>query len=397
MMRRRRRLPSPVRAWRVSPGRRPERNAALLGRPARQLDPAPLCAWLSGKTVLVTGAGGSIGAGLCRHCAALGVRRLVLVEIDELALLQVQEQLQRHSPALECVAILGDCGDPAVIAHALRQGPVDAVIHAAAYKHVPLLETQLREAVRNNVLATDTVALACHRAGVGCFVLVSTDKAVAPVSVLGASKRLAEKVCTVRLAGSRTRLVTVRFGNVLDSAGSVLQVFRAQIQRGGPVTVTHPQATRYFMTIDEACQLILLAAAQGRAGAVYSLDMGPAVSILTLARHLLAQTRGRLRRRISIVFTGLRPGDRLHEPTVVAMPEAGHATGLLRVDAHDGGPNDAGLLAVLARLRQAVATYDLPTLRDCLHDAVPDYAPQTEPAVSPPGCSLSLHAEDING
>lgn len=357
--------------------------AALLGRREHVADSGRIRAWLRGQTVLVTGAGGSIGAELCRQCALHRARRLLLVEIDELALLQVQERLHAAFPALESVAVLGDCGDPAVLAHALEQGPVETLIHAAAYKHVPLLEMQPREAARNNVLATAAVAQAARAAGIACMVLVSTDKAMDPVSVLGASKRLAEQVCLALLAeASATRLAVVRFGNVLDSAGSVSQVFREQIRRGGPLTLTHPQATRYFMTITEACQLILQAAALGEQRAMYALDMGAPVAILTLASRLLRQA-GLTPQEVGMVFTGLRPGERLHEPELPPQRQE-VAPGIWRLPLDAGAP--AEVITRLQALREAVLAYDVPSLQRLLGVPVP-----AEPAASVVGrASISM-------
>jgi Predicted nucleoside-diphosphate sugar epimerases len=232
----------------------------LLGRQPVQPDWALIRHWLGTRSILVTGAGGSIGSELCRQCARHGATRLVLVEISELLLSTIESELRASFPSVELICVLGDCGDPAVIKHALARAQVDAVFHAAAYKHVPVLEAQLREAVRNNVLASHTVAEAAVLAGVGQFVLISTDKAVNPINALGASKRGAEMVCqALDRKQARTRFVTVRFGNVLGSAGSVVPLFRKQIAAGGPVTVTDPRVTRYFMTIPEACLLILQA------------------------------------------------------------------------------------------------------------------------------------------
>ncbi|MEO6170134.1 MAG: nucleoside-diphosphate sugar epimerase/dehydratase, partial [Lysobacter sp.] len=258
----------------------------LLGRQPMRPDWKAIEGWLGGRSVLVTGAGGSIGSELCRQCARNGACRISMLEIDELALLTMEANLRRESPHIECIPVLGDCGDPAVMRHALRLADADAVFHAAAYKQVPLLERQLREAVRNNVLATDVVARASCDAGVGTFVLISTDKAVDPVNVLGATKRLAEMLCQSYVDHRSTRFVTVRFGNVLDSAGSVVPLFREQIRRGGPVTVTDPEVTRYFMTIPEACQLILQASAIGAQHALYTLDMGEPISIRMLAEQM---------------------------------------------------------------------------------------------------------------
>src|SRR5690606_14319012 len=219
---------------------------------------------------------------------------------------RMQAELRRDFPQVRCVPVLGDCGDPAVIRHAISRSQPEAVFHAAAYKQVPLLEFQLREAVRNNVLATETVIRECQDAGIGSFVLISADKAVDPVNVLGATKRLAEMVCQAQSGKTSTRAVTVRFGNVLDSAGSVVPLFREQIRNGGPVTVTDPEVTRYFMTIPEACQLILQAAAMGSQDAVYTLDMGEPVAIKLLAEQMIRLAGKQPERDIAIVYTGLR-------------------------------------------------------------------------------------------
>jgi FlaA1/EpsC-like NDP-sugar epimerase len=205
----------------------------LLGRQPVKPDWKAIRAWLGGRSVLVTGAGGSIGSELCRQCARHGARTVGLLEIDELALMTIEAELRRDFPQVECVAVLGDCGDAAVMRHALERAQPQAVFHAAAYKQVPVLEAQLREAVRNNVLATATVAEASCGAGVESCVLISTDKAVDPGNVLGATKRMAEMVCQRFAAEPSTRFVTVRFGNVLDSAGSVVPLFREQIRQGG--------------------------------------------------------------------------------------------------------------------------------------------------------------------
>src|SRR5690606_34058894 len=287
----------------------------LLGRQPVTPDWKAIRGWLGGRSVLVTGAGGSIGSELCRQCAKHGAHQVALVEIDELALSIVTAELQRDYPQIRCVPVLGDCGDPAVMRHAIALSLPEAVFHAAAYKQVPRLEAQLREAVRNNVLATETVSAESHRAGVGSFVLISTDKAVDPVNVLGATKRMAEKVSQAQALAEphATRAVTVRFGNVLDSAGSVVPLFRKQIRNGGPVTVTDPEVTRYFMTIPEACQLILQAAAIGSQHAIYTLDMVEPVAIKDLAEHMIRLAGKQPGRDIAIVYTGLRPGEKLHE------------------------------------------------------------------------------------
>nr|MBA3486271.1 polysaccharide biosynthesis protein [Lysobacter sp.] len=276
--------------------------------------------------------------------------------------------------------ILGDCGDPAVIDYALRMAQPDAVFHAAAYKQVPLLEAQLREAVRNNVLATETVARACRDSGVGTFVLISTDKAVDPVNVLGATKRLAEMTCQSLADQRSTRFVTVRFGNVLDSAGSVVPLFREQIRNGGPVTVTDPEVTRFFMTIPEACQLILQASAIGSHEAIYTLDMGEAVPIRVLAEQMIRLAGKQPGRDIAIIYTGLRPGEKLHETLF-------HADERYRTTCHPkillAEPRTISALnfeTSLLNLREASRRYDQEALSVMLREIVPEFQPVGEHA-----------------
>lgn len=355
----------------------------LLGRQPVPPDWKLIRGWLGRRVVLVTGAGGSIGSELCRQCARHGARRLVLAEIDELALLTIESELRRIFPDLDIVSVLGDCGDAAVIRHALHVGgadaaAVDAVFHAAAYKQVPLLEAQLREAVRNNVLSTETVARACREANVETFVFVSTDKAVDPGNVLGATKRLAEMICQ-QLDGEQqspgTRFVTVRFGNVLDSAGSVVPLFREQIRRGGPVTVTDPEVTRYFMTIPEACQLILQAAASAAHASIYTLDMGQPVPIRLLAEQMIRLAGKQPGSDVAIVYTGLRPGEKLHE-TLFHADEDYRPTAHAKILEARAREIPVELLArSLAQLRAAVAAYDVAELARVLHAAIPEFSP----------------------
>ena len=353
----------------------------LLGRKPVTPDWKAIRGWLGGRSVLVTGAGGSIGAELCRQCARHGAKKIALVEIDELALLTVEAELRRDFPGIDCVPVLGDCGDPAVIAHALRIAAPDTVFHAAAYKQVPLLQGQLREAVRNNVLATDVVARACRDAGVSSFVLISTDKAVDPVNVLGATKRLAEMVCQSLVDPRSTRMVTVRFGNVLDSAGSVVPLFREQIKRGGPVTVTDPEVTRYFMTIPEACQLILQAASIGAPQAVYTLDMGEPVSIRMLAEQMITLAGKQPGRDVAIVYTGLRAGERLHE-VLFHADECYAATVYPSIlQAPPRNVEREGVEESLRRLRDGVQAYDLAALEQVLRQAVPEFSPTDDAEV----------------
>ncbi len=345
----------------------------LLGRDPVSLDWTAIRTGLSGKRVLISGGGGSIGSELCRQIARLGVESLTLIELSEYNLYRIEQELRAEFPDLLLRGVLGDCGDPATCEHALTLARPQTVFHAAAYKHVPLLEEQTREAVRNNVLATQTLALACIRYGVESFALISTDKAVNPTNVMGASKRVAEMLCQALARESDTRFVTVRFGNVLDSAGSVVPLFREQIRRGGPVTVTHPEITRYFMTIPEACQLILQAVALGQGGEIFALDMGEPVRIRYLAEQMIRLTGKLPERDVAIVYTGLRPGEKLFEE-LFHEQESYQATSHPKIVlAQPRELPRASLEAALARARQAALRFDQPELERLLRELVPEY------------------------
>ncbi|WP_313251244.1 nucleoside-diphosphate sugar epimerase/dehydratase [Stenotrophomonas sp.] len=354
----------------------------LLGRKPILPDWELIRGWLRGRTVLVTGGGGSIGSELCRQCARHGVTRVVVLEISELLMINIQAELRRNFPDLDVQGVLGDCGDPAVIRHALRTFRPDTVFHAAAYKQVPLLEDQLREAVRNNTLATECVASACAEAGVENFVLISTDKAVDPVNALGASKRYAEMICqSLNKRAPSTRFVTVRFGNVLGSVGSVVPFFREQIRKGGPVTVTHPDVSRYFMTIPEACLLILQAAASSSRGAIYMLDMGEPVLIRDLAEQMIRLAGKVPGADIAIVYTGLRAGEKLHESLFYhdenCQPTA-HPK-VMEAGVREFSPDL--VLGNVAALRKAIASYDLEAMQQILTATIPEFKPIEEPGV----------------
>lgn len=285
----------------------------LLGRDAVVLEQDLVGRFLSGRTVMVTGAGGSIGAELCRQVARLEPSRIVLYERAEPALFTTLQELREAFPQIDIAGVLGDVTDAPRVDDTLRRYAPRVIFHAAAHKHVPLVEENPGEAIRNNVLGTRTVADAADRLGVESFVMVSTDKAVNPTSVMGATKRVAEIYIQALAASSTTRFVAVRFGNVLGSAGSVVPIFQAQIQAGGPVTVTHPKMTRYFMTIPEASQLVLQAGAMGEGGEIFVLDMGQPVSIVDLAKDLIKLSGLEPDVDIPIVFTGVRPGEKLFE------------------------------------------------------------------------------------
>lgn len=285
----------------------------LLGREPVSLDWSGIRAGLAGRKVLVSGGGGSIGAELCRQIAKLRPRSLMILEQSEFNLFQIESELRASFPELRLESCLADVVDPVAVDHLVDRFHPDVVFHAAAYKHVPMLQHQAREAARNNILGTRVLAEAADRVGTECFVLISTDKAVNPANVMGASKRVAEIFCQNFNARSQTHFITVRFGNVLGSAGSVVPIFQRQVRSGGPVTVTHPGMTRYFMTIPEACQLIMQAAAMGQGGEIFVLDMGEPVNIRYLAEQMIRLSGREPGRDIEIVYTGLRPGEKLYE------------------------------------------------------------------------------------
>lgn len=286
----------------------------LLGREPVQLDEAGIAELIAGKTVLVTGAGGSIGSELCRQVLRYDPARIVLYELSEFALYQIEQQLSELAPQLPLVRLMGDVKNLEHLRATFMRYRPQLILHAAAFKHVPLMEDENAwAALQNNTLGTWNAAAAAAEVGAERFVLISTDKAVNPTSVMGASKRAAEMVLShLATLGHTTRFSAVRFGNVLGSSGSVIPKFKEQIAKGGPVTVTHPEMTRYFMTIPEAARLVLQAAALAETGQVYVLDMGEPVKIVDLARDLI-RLSGHKEREIGIVFSGLRAGEKLYE------------------------------------------------------------------------------------
>lgn len=289
----------------------------LLGRVPVQLDEAEIAKFLRARVVLVTGAGGSIGAEMCRQIARFQPRRLALVERAEPNLFVIDRELRAQFPRLDVVPYVADVGDVGRMQWIFQHERPSAVVHAAAHKHVPMMEHNAGEAVKNNVRGTRTVADIAAQRGCEKFVMISTDKAVNPTSVMGASKRVAEMYIQGLAARCRTQFVTVRFGNVLGSSGSVIPTFREQIARGGPVTVTHPEMIRYFMTIPEASQLVLQAASMGHGGEIFVLDMGEPVKIVDLARQMITLSGFRPDTDIRIEFCGVRPGEKLYEELAI--------------------------------------------------------------------------------
>ena len=346
----------------------------LLGRDPVQLDWTAIRTQLAGKRVLITGGGGSIGAELCRQIARLGAESLTVFELSEYNLYMIEQELRAAHPDLLLDARLGDCTDAAACERVFATARPEVVFHAAAYKHVPLLQGQLREAFRNNVIGTQVVAEAADRHGAGSFVLISTDKAVNPTSVMGACKRVAELFCQNFAAQSRTRFITVRFGNVLDSAGSVVPRFREQIRAGGPVTVTHPEITRYFMTIPEACQLILQAAVLGNGGEIFALDMGEPVRIRDLAEQMIRLAGKSSEGEIPIIYTGLRPGEKLFEELFHPLENYSDTTHAKIFLAQPRSMSWSLLTAQLRQAAVAVRDYDEDTLRRVLDQLLPEFA-----------------------
>lgn len=346
----------------------------LLGREEIELDWTTIRTGLAGRRILVTGGGGSIGAELCRQVARLGVAELIVFERSEYNLYRIEQELRKQFPMLVLTGVLGDCSDEVAARELMRRHRPQHVFHAAAYKHVPLLEAQPREAVRNNVLGTRAIAEAAAAADVESFVLISTDKAVNPGNVMGATKRIAELFCQGLAAHTSMRVITVRFGNVLDSAGSVVPLFREQIQRGGPVTVTHPDMERYFMTIPEACQLILQAGALGKGGEIFALDMGEPVRIDDLAVQMIRLAGKRPGQDIAITYTGLRPGEKLREE--LFHPQERYIdTSHRKIFLAQSRPADwRVLLEQLDHGADAVARFDDAALDRLLHELVPEFA-----------------------
>ena len=352
----------------------------LLGRDPVQLDVRGLAELLSGQTVLVTGAGGSIGSELCRQVCRFGVGKLVCLDVSEYAVYQLEQELQAAHPQMQGAYYTANVREVERLRAIVRRHQPAVVLHAAAYKHVPLMEELNEiEALRTNVLGTLNAARIAGECGVKRFVLVSTDKAVNPTNVMGASKRLAETmVQSLSAQYPGTRYVAVRFGNVLGSSGSVVPRFTAQIARGGPVTVTHPEIVRYFMTIPEAAQLVLQASLMGNSGQIFVMEMGEPVKILDLARMLI-RLSGKTEEEIPITFTGLRPGEKLYEE-LLADDETTEPTPhpKLRVAKTALAPCDT--LAVQRWIEEAGPEPPAGNVRDWLRSQVPEYAPARERA-----------------
>lgn len=345
----------------------------LLGREAVKLDDEGLSSLLFGRVVLVSGAGGSIGSELCRQIARFDPARLVLLDSSEFALYTIDEELNVKFPRVARQCWAADVRDSERVAEILAQEIPAVIFHAAAYKHVPLMEdVNAWQAVRTNALGTLTMARAAQRAGVEKFVLISTDKAVNPTNVMGATKRLAERLCRAVHAEGGTKFVTVRFGNVLGSNGSVIPKFREQIAKGGPITVTHPEIVRYFMTIPEAAQLVLQAGCMGQGGEIFVLDMGEPVKIVDLARDMI-RLSGFSEDDIRIEFSGLRPGEKLYEELLAddeaTLPTPHPKLRIARLaDSMSGEEREALLSWLVPAVRESIE------VKQGLKQFVPEYA-----------------------
>jgi FlaA1/EpsC-like NDP-sugar epimerase len=350
----------------------------LLGRDSIQLDDGGLLDWLGKHVVLVTGAGGSIGAELARQIVCFRPRLLVLYELSEFAMYQIEQEFQTHFPTIPIACAVGDVKDVRRLDQVFGEYRPTVVFHAAAYKHVPLMEDENSwEAVRNNVTGSKRVAEVSQRYGVEEVILISTDKAVNPTNVMGATKRLAERVLCGLQKSEGTRFVTVRFGNVLGSTGSVIPKFREQIARGGPVTVTHPDIIRYFMLIPEAAQLVLQAGLMGQGGEIFVLEMGEPIRIADLARDMI-RLSGFSEDEIRIEFTGLRPGEKLYEEL---LTDSEHTLPTphpkLRVAQAETAPDIDWLLDLENWLNEPTpSSSNAVKLR--LKDFVPEYSPQLQ-------------------
>jgi FlaA1/EpsC-like NDP-sugar epimerase len=298
----------------------------LLGREPAVLQKDKISRYLKGKRVLITGAGGSIGSELCRQASQFGPACLVLFDNAETPLFNVEQEISKHFPDIPLRAIIGDVRDRDRVNSVFDEVLPEVVFHAAAYKHVPMMEHNPAEAVNNNIYGSKVLADAADAFGVQHFVMVSTDKAVNPTNVMGATKRTAEMYVQSLAKSSKTHFVTVRFGNVLGSNGSVIPTFKEQIANGGPVTVTDPEITRFFMTIPEASQLVLQAGSMGRGGEIFLLDMGEPVKIVKLAEDLIRLSGLKPHEDIKIEYTGLRPGEKLYEELLLAGEDVSATT-----------------------------------------------------------------------
>jgi FlaA1/EpsC-like NDP-sugar epimerase len=359
----------------------------LLRRPSVQLDVVRIRDWLSGKVVLVTGSAGSIGSEICRQLLELTPKKIVLVDRSETGQFFLERELRQIAPHIEVEVAMADLTDRDRLHTIFKHHQPQIIFHAAAYKHVPLMEAHPGEAIKNIVLATKNVVDLAEEFHAESFVMISTDKAVNPTSVMGSCKRLAEQYVEAKASTSPCRLVTVRFGNVLDSAGSVVPIFREQIARGGPVTITHPDMVRYFMLIPEAAQLVIQAGAMGCGSEIFVLDMGEPVKIMDLARDMIQLSGLRVDEDIEIAITGLRPGEKLYEE-LYSDHEQHLPTNHDKIMTAVGQPRR--LLEVLHDINELSDLLEEPN--DVVRAALAEIIPVMRPAVAEQTAKLKLAA-----
>lgn len=350
----------------------------LLGREPVRLEIERIKASLAGKRVLVTGAGGSIGSEICRQIARFAPKKMILYENAETPLFHIEQELLQAAPGVRLIPIIGDIRYRSRVEAIFDEFMPEVVFHAAAYKHVPMMEHNPAEAVNNNIRGTKILADAADAFGVERFVMISTDKAVNPTNIMGASKRAAELYVQSLARRSRTTFVTVRFGNVLGSNGSVVPIFQEQIRKGGPVTVTHPEVTRFFMTIPEASQLVLQASSMGRGGEIFLLNMGEPVKIVKLAEELIRLSGLRPYEDIDIVFSGLRPGEKMYEELLLSGEGIVPTEHEMIMVAKSASCDAEELGRKLEVLFAAARALDLQQIRGLLQAVVPEFISPAE-------------------
>lgn len=347
----------------------------LLGRETVRVDLQSIMDYVSGKVVMVTGGGGSIGSELCRQIAAHQPKQLIIVDIYENTTYDIQNELRVKYPDLNMVVLIASIRNTNRMNRIFELYHPEIIYHAAAHKHVPLMETSPNEAIKNNVLGTWKIAEAADRYGVKKFVMISTDKAVNPTNIMGASKRICEMLIQTYNKHSKTDFVAVRFGNVLGSNGSVVPLFQKQIERGGPVTVTHPEIVRYFMTISEAVSLVLQAGAYAKGGEIFVLDMGEPVKILDLAKNMILLSGHKPDEDIPIVFTGLRPGEKLYEEMLMGEEGMQKTPNKLIYIGKPIELDEEQFMKQLKELKEYVVT-EPDDIRDYVQRIVPTYHPE---------------------
>lgn len=347
----------------------------LLQREPTQIDLGEIASYVTGRVILITGAGGTVGSELARQVAPFAPTRLILLGLDETTIFEIDQEMRGKFPQMDIVPVVADLRDLPRLHRIFDRWRPKVVFHAAAHKHVPLMEIQPDEAISNNVLALWNLAEICHEHEVEKFVFISTDKAVNPTSIYGATKRIGEILVGVFAQYSTTRFVTVRFGNVLGSRGSVIPIFQRQISEGGPVTITHPDMVRYFMTVSEACQLVIQAGAMGQGGEVFVLDMGEPIRVLDLATNLIRLSGLQPGADIDIVFTGTRPGEKLFEELLTAEDKT-RTTRHQRIYIHNQQRIDAKrMLSAIDLLIKQAGDASLADIRAQISEIVPEFQP----------------------